>query len=318
MQKNVNNATLYGEFYIMPFSGYENVKFLVLIGISITYLSSMMGNVTITLLVCLVQQLHTPMYFFLCNLSVQDMVYVSNIQPKLLAILITDDTRISFSGCITQIFLFTFCIDTEFFLLTSMAYDRFVAICKPLHYNIIMNKRTCSLLTCTCWIAAASNGFLFSLITSNLPFCKSHDIYHFFCEVETMLALTCTDTTYIFRIIFVEGFVIGISPLLLIVTSYVFIISSIMKIQTSSGRLKMFSSCSSHLTTVLLLYGTSMGSYMKIESELSSKQNEWVSMFYLVLVPMLNPLVYSLRNKDVMKAIKSLTDRCWSLNERKA
>ncbi|XP_075060991.1 olfactory receptor 1G1-like [Mixophyes fleayi] len=300
MHENDKNSTLHGEFYILGFSSNEKLTFLVLTGIAITYLFSMIGNMIITLLVCLVDHLHTPMYFFLCNLSVQDIVCVSNIQPKLLSITITGDTRISFSGCITQIFLFVLCIDTEFYLLTSMAYDRFVAICKPLHYSIIMNKRTCSLLTSLCWIVAASNALMFSLFVSKLSFCKSHEIKHFFCEMETILTLSCTDTTHVFGVIFVESLLLGMFPMLLIIISYVFIISTIMKIQTSTGRLKTFSSCSSHLTTVMLLCGTSLGSYMKTESEQSHEQNEWVSMLYMVLVPMLNPLVYSLRKKTKM------------------
>ncbi|XP_075060992.1 olfactory receptor 5AR1-like [Mixophyes fleayi] len=305
MHEDVKNHTLNGQFYILPFSNNDKSKFLVLIGVSITYLFAMIGNMMIALLVCLVNQLHTPMYFFLCNLSVQDIVHVSNIQPELLAITITGDTSISFSGCIAQIFLFTLCIVAEYLLLTSMAYDRFVAICKPLHYSIIMNKRTCSLLICLCWIIAAANALMFSLLISNLSFCKSQDINHFFCEMETMLTLSCTSTTHVFRVIFAESFLIGIFSLLLIIISYVFIISTIMKIRTSEGRVKTFSSCSSHLTTVMLFCGTSIGSYMKTESGQSHDPSKWVSMLYIVLVPMLNPLVYSLRNQEVLKAMQS-------------
>ncbi|XP_063785999.1 olfactory receptor 5V1-like [Pseudophryne corroboree] len=291
----------------MPFSRNGNAKFGVLIGISITYLFSIMGNVIIALLVCLVEQLHSPMYFFLCSLSVQDTMHVTNIQPKLLAILITGDTRISLSGCITQVFLFVLCLNFEFLLLTSMAYDRFAAICKPLHYNIIMNKTTCRLMTSTCWFASALNALIYSLIVSSLSFCKSHDINHFFCEVKAMLTLSCTDTTYIFRLIYAESILLGMFPFLLIVISYIFIISSIMKIRTSRGRLKTFSSCSSHITTVILYCGSSIGSYLKTESVQSPQQNELIAMLYIILVPMLNPIVYSLRNKEVLKAMKSLT-----------
>nr|DBA30205.1 TPA: hypothetical protein GDO54_006218 [Pyxicephalus adspersus] len=270
------------------------------------YLISSVGNLLITSLVCLASTLHTPMYFFLCNLSVQDMLYITSILPKLMAITVTDDTSISFTGCIMQMFMFVFCLDAEFFLLTAMAYDRYVAICKPLHYSAIMNNRVCLLLNVLCWIAGGLNGLMHSLMVSKLSFCKLQDINHIFCELKTMLAISCSDTSKIITIILIEGLFIGVIPFFLIMTSYIFIISAILKIRTSAGRLKIFSSCSSHLVIVILLYGTSLGFYMKTDSENSQEQDKLFSLLYIAVVPMLNPLVYSLRNKEVVNAMKTL------------
>ncbi|XP_077329404.1 olfactory receptor 5V1-like [Lithobates pipiens] len=268
------------------------------------YLISLIGNLLMTSLVCLTSKLHTPMYFFLCNLSVQDILYISSILPKLMAITLTGDTSISFPGCIMQMFMFVFCLDAEFFLLTSMAYDRYVAICKPLHYSVIMNNRLCFLLNVLCWIAGGLNGMMHSLLVSNLAFCNLQDINHIFCELKTILAISCSDTSKIITIILIEGLFIGIIPFFLILSSYIFIISTILKIRTSEGRLKAFSSCSSHLVIVILLYGTSLGFYMRKDTEHSQETDKLLSLLYIAVVPMLNPLVYSHRNKEVLNAMK--------------
>ncbi|KAM5171846.1 olfactory receptor 1E16-like [Mantella aurantiaca] len=269
------------------------------------YLISSIGNLLITFLVFLASTLHKPMYLFLCNLSLQDILYISSILPKLMAITVTGDKSISFPGCIMQMFMFVFCLDAEFFLLTSMAYDRYVAICRPLHYSVIMNNRLCFLLNFLCWIAGGLNGLMHSLMVSKLSFCKLQDINHIFCELKTILAISCSDTSKITNIILIEGLFIGVIPFFLIMASYVFIISNILKIRTSAGRLKTFSSCSSHLIIVILLYGTSLGFYMKTDSEHSQEQDKLLSLLYIAVVPMLNPLVYSLRNKEVLNAMKT-------------
>ncbi|XP_018425063.1 PREDICTED: olfactory receptor 5V1-like [Nanorana parkeri] len=281
------------------------VSAILFISILLMYLISLVGNLLITSLVCLASTLHTPMYFFLCNLSLQDMFYISSILPKLMVITVTGDTSISFPGCILQMFMFVFCLDAEFFLLTAMAYDRYVAICKPLHYSVIMNNRLCFLLNVLCWIAGGLNGLMHSLMVSRLSFCMLQDINHIFCELKIILAISCSDTSKMITIILIEGLFIGVIPFVLIMTSYVFIISSILKIRTSAGRLKTFSSCSSHLVIVILLYGTSLGFYMKTDSEHSQEQDKLLSLLYIAVVPMLNPLVYSLRNKEVLNALKT-------------
>ncbi|KAM4749108.1 olfactory receptor 5V1-like [Rhinophrynus dorsalis] len=306
MDENLKNSTLLMEFYLLAFPSFAEVKLALFIVILLIYLLALLGNVIITALVCLVSHLQIPMYFFLCNLAIQDIIYVSTIQPKLLAITITDQHGISFAGCITQIFLFVLCLQADYLILTAMAYDRYVAICIPLRYWLIMNKRVCIVLATAAWLIACFNGLLHSLLMSDLIFCKSHNINHFFCEMKTMFALSCSDTSRNKYIIYFEICFIGFFPFALIITSYVFIISAILKISTSIGRAKAFSSCSSHLTVVILFYVTSLSFYMKPESEHSQEEDKLLSILYVALVPMLNPLVYSLRNKEVLKAMKTV------------
>ncbi|KAM4749131.1 olfactory receptor 5AR1-like [Rhinophrynus dorsalis] len=275
-------------------------------GILLMYLLATIGNMMITALVCLLSKLHTPMYFFLCNLSVQDIVYVSAILPKLMNITVTGDTNISFQGCLIQIFIFATCVTTEFLLLTAMAYDRYVAICIPFHYSLIMNKRVCAIMASVSWIISTFSSSAYSFLISNLSFCNSEEINHFFCDVESVLKISCSDSTIIKNMIFLDCFVLGFFPFLLILTSYVFIIFTILKIRTSEGRLKTFSSCSSHLTVVILFFGTSVSLYIKPESIYSQEQDKMISLLYVALVPLLNPLVYSLRNKQVLDGIRRI------------
>ncbi|KAM4749100.1 olfactory receptor 1G1-like [Rhinophrynus dorsalis] len=304
MNENIKNRTLHGDFHLLAFSSYEEVRFLLFTGVLLMYVLTVLANVTIFVLVCLESHMHTPMYFFLCNLSVQDILYVSATQTKLMAITITGNTSISFPACFSQMFLFTVCLTTEFLLLTSMAYDRYVAICIPLHYSLIMRKNVCALLSAVSWSFGALNSLMYTLLLSNLSFCNSQEINHFICELKSILILACNDIKGIMNLIFLEGVLLGLITFVLIVISYMYIISSILKINTSAGRLKAFSSCSSHLTIVVLFCGTSLGIYIKPVSEHSEEQEKLLSLLYVAVVPMLNPLVYSLRNNDVQKAMK--------------
>ncbi|CAI9584752.1 unnamed protein product [Staurois parvus] len=262
------------------------------------------GNLLITVLIWLVLHLHTPMYFFLCNLSVQDIVHVSAILPKLISIVSTGNHNISFAGCFSQMFMFIFCLNTDFLLLTSMAYDRYVAICIPLQYSVIMNVQTCVLLVSACWVIGVLNAVMHSFLMSQLTFCYHKTINHFFCDLRAILKLSSDDTMHIKTIVFAEGVLFGVIPFILILTSYVCIISSICKIHSTAGRLKTFSSCSSHIVTVILFCGASLSQYMKPETEQSEEQDKLLSLLYIAVVPMLNPLVYSLRNKAVLQAMK--------------
>ncbi|XP_053545654.1 olfactory receptor 1496-like [Bombina bombina] len=303
----VKNQTSLREFHLKTFSISKKTSPLVFTGVLVLYLLAVLGNLVIIALVCLVSQLQTPMYFFLSSLSVQDIIYISTILPKLLAITITGDTSISFSGCIIQVFVFILCIDAEFFLLTSMAYDRYVAICIPLRYSLIMNKNVCALLIAVCWVISFLNSFFLCLILSHLAYCKEQEINNFFCDSTILLTITCSDITYIFTLYMpIEFMLLGCFPFVLIIVSYICIIFTILKIRTSSGRLKTFSSCSSHLTVVILFYGTSLGLNMKPKSENSLEIDKLLSMLYIGVVPLVNPLVYSLRNKEVLQAMKSL------------
>ncbi|XP_002932805.2 olfactory receptor 13C9-like [Xenopus tropicalis] len=260
----------------------------------------------ITGLVCLVSHLHSPMYFFLCNLAVQDIIYVSSILPKLMAITITDDTSISFSGCIRQMFMFIICVTTEFFLLTFMAYDRYVAICIPLRYLIIMNKRKCIQFAFLSWFFGLVNSAFYSIVMCTLPFCTMREINHFYCDLKAMAKLSCSDITLLETLMSLESVFLGLFPFALILVSYVCIICTIVKMRTSTGRAKTFSSCSSHLTVVIIFCGTVTSTYMKQESENSQELEKLMSLLYSTIVPVLNPLIYSLRNKDVLKAVMNI------------
>ncbi|OCT90077.1 hypothetical protein XELAEV_18018692mg [Xenopus laevis] len=270
------------------------------------YILTVCANLIITALVCLVPRLHTPMYFFLCNLSVQDIVYVTAILPKFLAITITGIDSVSFLGCITQIFIYGSCVMAEFLLLTSMAYDRYVAICIPMRYSLIMKKCVCVLLASVSWFIGVTNSFMYCRLISNLLFCDHHEINHFFCDLKSVLELSCSDNENIKTVIIVLCVVFGFLPFGLILISYGNIISSVLKIRTSAGKIKIFSSCCSHLTVVVLFCGTSLSLYMKPDSENSQEMDKLLSLLYVAVTPLLNPLVYSLRNKDIINAIKNI------------
>ncbi|XP_072006348.1 olfactory receptor 5V1-like [Engystomops pustulosus] len=298
------------DFYILGFSNFKTEQILLTVGIMIMYSLTIVGNLVISMVISLVPNLHTPMYFFLCNLSVVDVIYVSSSLPKLLSITITQDNRISFAGCISQLYFFTFSAVCDIFVLTSMAGDRYVAICRPLQYTLIMNRTVCGTMSVLCWIFSAGNSLLMTLLTSGLDFCKSREISHFLCDVKTMTALSSSDTTSREIFILIEDIIVGFVPFSLTVASYVRIISTILKIHSSETRLKAFSSCTSHLTAVILFYGPILILNMKPESEHSKEQDNLISLLYVAVVPMLNPFVYSLRNKDVLDAVRKLRGMC--------
>ncbi|XP_053325643.1 olfactory receptor 5V1-like [Spea bombifrons] len=302
------NCTEQKEFHLLVFSESDKVQFVLFTGILLMFLLAVFGNLLIMILICLVPQLHTAMYFFLCNLSIQDIIYVSAILPKFLVVTMTGDTAISFPGCMTQMFLFTFCVGTEFFLLTSMAYDRYVAICVPLRYSIIMNNNVCILLAIVSWMMSIFNSLTYCLLISKLKFC-SRGVNHFYCDLKTILKLSTSDTMNIHIAVLVVCVVLGFFPFMMIIMSYICIISTILNIQTSAGRTKAFSSCSSHLTVVFLFYGTSLTFYLKPQSVHAQEQDKLLSLLYTAVVPMLNPLVYSLRNKEVLRALRILTEK---------
>ncbi|XP_073413302.1 olfactory receptor 13C8-like [Dendrobates tinctorius] len=298
------NTSFYEDFHLLAFSEYHNLSYVVILSILLMYLLCMLGNLIIIGVVWMAPQLHTPMYFFLCNLSTLDMAYVSAILPKFLDFQITKKTRISFTGCFTQLFMSVACITTEFLLLSSMAFDRYVAICVPLNYAIIMNKKTCLLLSLSPWTIGALNSLLYVFLISRLWFCDSKHITHFYCDMKALLKISCSDIRYLNLVILSEGYTLGFIAFGMILLSYVFIISAILKIKTSAKRLKIFSSCSSHLTVVLLFCGSSLSVYMNPDSKSSTDIDLMLSLLYVAVVPALNPLVYSLRNKEVLAVLK--------------
>ncbi|XP_072006349.1 olfactory receptor 1E16-like [Engystomops pustulosus] len=297
------------DFYILGFSHFKTEQILLSVGIMIMYLMTIVGNLVITMVIGLVSNLHTPMYFFLCNLAISDVIYVSSTLPKLLSITIAEDNRISFAGCISQLYFFTFSGICDVFVLTSMAGDRYVAICRPLQYILIMNRRVCGTMSALCWIVTAVNSLLLTLLTSALDFCNSHEIKYFFCDLKIMTALSSSDTTSREIFIRIEDIIFAFVPFSLTVVSYVQIISTILKIRSSETRVKAFSSCTSHLTIVILFYGPVLILYMKPDSEYSKELDNLISLLYVAVVPMLNPFAYSLRNKDVLDDVRKFNAR---------
>ncbi|XP_063797643.1 olfactory receptor 5J3-like [Pseudophryne corroboree] len=309
MKEYLINCTVQSEFHLLAFSISSGFQLLLFIGILVMYLLTLLGNLIITGLIYVTPQLHTPMYYFLCNLSVQDIIYVSSVLPKFLSILVTGDTRIAFPACITQMFFFLFCIVSEFLLLTAMAYDRYVAICIPLHYKTIMSNNVCITLISVSSLVCIFNSLIYAVLISNASFCNSQVISHFYCDLKAMIALSSGDVTGIKMFLFMENVFMGLTPLVLILVSYTCIIATIIKIRSSAGRVKAFSSCSSHLTVVLIFCGTALFSYMVPDSQVSQKQDRFLSLLYTAVVPMLNPLVYTLRNKQVLRAMDNVLKR---------
>ncbi|OCT90106.1 hypothetical protein XELAEV_18018722mg [Xenopus laevis] len=299
MNENTKNSTLQTVFHILAFSASSEKRLLLFTVLLTIYLIAVTGNLVIIYLVFFMPRLQTSMYFFICNLSILDILYISSTLPKLLYIIYTGDHSVSYNACLTQLYFFLFFADTESFLITSMAIDRYVAICKPLHYSLIMNKRTCALLAVLAWCMAAVNALILSWLIFGLSFRDFSNINNFFCDLKALLSISCHDTTYARRFILVDGMCIGVAPFGLTLASYVFIISTILKIRSSEGRMKAFSSCSSHLCLVILYYGSALCLYMRYSEE----GDLLFSLLFVILVPFFNPLIYSLRNKDILSSL---------------
>ncbi|XP_030066636.1 olfactory receptor 6C3-like [Microcaecilia unicolor] len=297
------NHTKVTEFIILGFSEFPEIQLLLFLVFLIIYLMSLTGNLLIIFTVCSDSHLQSPMFFFLSNLSFLEICYVTVTVPKLLAVLIAQNKTISFMQCMMQMYLFLACTVTEFYLLTAMAYDRYVAICKPLHYTIIMNRKVCTILVFVSWTIAFLDAVPVATLISQSYFCSSNEINHFFCDATALMTLSCSGTYVIETITYIEGTLLGFTPFILTILSYVYIISAVLKIHSATSRQKTFSTCSSHLTVVLLFYGTSFGVYLKPKSDYSMDLNKLLTVVYITAIPLLNPLIYSLRNKELKETL---------------
>ncbi|XP_037697751.1 olfactory receptor 8H1-like [Choloepus didactylus] len=297
------NNTNVPDFILMGLTDSEEIRWLLFLLFLLIYLITMLGNAGMILIIRLDLQLHIPMYFFLSYLSFLDISYSTVITPKTLEILLTSHKYISFTCCFTQMSFFVFFCGTEFFLLSSMAYDRYVAICSPLQYPIVMSRRLCCTLITGCYLMGFFESLIIVLYMNNLHFCKSNVIYHFFCDVIPILALSCTDTHDTEIVIFILGSVSVSVSLITISVSYGSILSTILKINSISGKHKAFSTCASHLLGVTIFYGTTVFTYLKPKQSYSLGKDQVASVFYTIVIPMLNPLIYSLRNKEVKNAL---------------
>ncbi|XP_062965065.1 olfactory receptor 7A10-like isoform X2 [Cynocephalus volans] len=269
------------------------------------YLVTVLGNLLIILATISDSHLHTPMYFFLSNLSFVDICFTSTTIPKMLLNIQTHSKVITYAGCITQIYFFILFGVLDNFFLTVMAYDRFVAICHPLHYTVIMNPRVCGLLVMVSWIVSALNSLFQSLMVLLLSFCTDLEIPHFFCEINQVVHLACSDTFLNDMVIYAATVLLFCGPLTGILYSYSKIVSSICGISTAQGKYKAFSTCASHLSVVSLFYGTGGGVYLSSAATHNSHSCATASVMYTVVTPMLNPFIYSLRNKDIKRALRS-------------
>ncbi|XP_031207305.1 olfactory receptor 1496 [Mastomys coucha] len=267
------------------------------------YLTTVLGNLLIIVLVQLDSHLHTPMYLFLSNLSFSDLCFSSVTMPKLLQNMQSQDPSIPYGGCLAQTYFFMVFGDMESFLLVAMAYDRYVAICFPLHYISIMSPKLCVGLMLLLWMLTISHAMMHTLLAARLSFCENNVVLNFFCDLFVLLKLACSDTYVNELMIFIMSSLLIIIPFFLIVMSYARIITSILKVPSTQGIYKVFSTCGSHLSVVSLFYGTIIGLYLCPSGNNSTVQETAMAMMYTVVTPMLNPFIYSLRNRDMKRAL---------------
>ncbi|XP_053514071.1 olfactory receptor 7A17-like [Artibeus jamaicensis] len=298
------NITQISEFLLLGLSEEPELQ-PILFGLFLSiYLITVLGNLLIMLAISSDSHLHKPMYFFLSNLSLVDICFTSTTIPKMLVNIQTQSKAITYAGCITQIYFFIHFAGLDDFILTVMAYDRYVAICHPLHYTVIMNPRLCGLLVLGSWIISILNSLLESLMVLQLSFCSDLEIPHFFCELKEVVQLACSDTLPNDIVMYFATGLLAGGPLTGILYSYSKIVSSICAISSAQGKYKAFSTCASHLSVVSLFYGTSLGVYLSSAGTHSSQSSATASVMYTVVTPMLNPFIYSLRNKDIKNALK--------------
>ncbi|XP_006898167.1 PREDICTED: olfactory receptor 2T4-like [Elephantulus edwardii] len=300
------NHTRGFDFILLGFFNQSKDPALLCVVIFVIFLMALSGNAVLIFLIQSNVHLHTPMYFFIGQLSLMDMAYISVTVPKILMDQILGTKKISAPECGIQMFLYLTLGGSEFFLLAAMAYDRYMAICHPLRYPVLMNHRICLLLTSGCWFFGSVDGFMLTSITMSFPFCRSREIHHFFCEVPAVMKLSCSDTSLIETLMYLCCVLMILIPVTIISSSYSFILLTIHRMKSAEGRKKAFTTCSSHMAVVSLFYGAAIYTYMIPSSYHTPEKDMVVSFFYTILTPVLNPLIYSFRNKDVTGALKKM------------
>ncbi|XP_064432848.1 olfactory receptor 7A17-like isoform X1 [Mirounga angustirostris] len=303
------NQTPISEFILLGLSEEGELQPLLLWLFLSMYLVTFSGNLLIILAIVMDSHLHMPMYFFLSNLSFVDICFTSTTIPKMLWNIQTQSKVITYAGCLSQMYFSMLLAGLDNFLLTVMAYDRFVAICHPLHYMVIMNPKFCGILLLVCWVLSVLDSLLQDLMVLQLSFCTQLEIPHFFCELNQVIQLACSDTFFNNLAIYLASGLLGFIPLIGILSSYSRIVTSILKISSSGGKYKAFSTCGSHLLVVSLFYGTGFGVYLSSAASQNSRTTAIASVMYTVVTPMLNPFIYGLRNRDIKLALrKTLCD----------
>ncbi|KAM6184932.1 olfactory receptor 2M3-like [Rhynchocyon petersi] len=303
------NHTFSTDFILMGiFSHTRTHVFLFSLVLGI-FIVALLGNTTMVLLIYMDTQLHTPLYFLLSQLSFMDLMLICTTVPKMASNYLSGWRSISVAGCEVQIFFYVSLFGAECFLLAVMAYDRYAAICYPLQYPNLMSQKMCGLMAAASWILGSLDGIVDVVATLFFSYCGSREIPQFFCDVSALLSLSCTDTSTFETVIFICCVLMLLFPLLLIIVSYIRVIMAVMQISSGEGRKKTFRTCASHIIVVGMYYGSAMFIYMRPTSNRSPTQDKMVSAFYTILTPMLNPLIYSLRNKDVSRAFMRLLRR---------
>ncbi|KAM9099678.1 olfactory receptor 1361-like [Sarcophilus harrisii] len=303
------NQSGISEFILLGLSEEPEQQRLLFFLFLLMYLITGLGNLLIMIAISCNSHLHTPMYFFLSNLSLVDICFTSTTIPKMLSNHISKNRTIPYAGCLTQAFFFIWFTGIDSVLLTAMAYDRYVAVCAPLHYNTVMTPSICALLVLVSWSWAFINALTDTVLLTRLSFCGHNEIPHFFCDLSPLLKLACSDTFINDLMVHTMGALIVFLPFIGILISYTHIFIAVMKISSVKGMQKVFSTCGSHLTVVCLFYGTIIGVYFSPTSSHTAQQDTAATVMYTVVTPMLNPFIYSLRNKDMKEALKMLIIR---------
>ncbi|XP_037679078.1 olfactory receptor 2T27-like [Choloepus didactylus] len=306
------NYSMYADFFLLGLFSNTRFPWLLFALILLVFVISIASNTIMIILIQVDSVLHMPMYFLLSQLSLMDILYISTIVPKMLVDQVLGHTAISFAACTAQHFLYLTLAGAEFFLLGLMTYDRYVAICHPLHYPILMSRKVCLLIVVAAWLGGSIDGFLLTPVTMQFPFCASREINHFFCEVPALLKLSCMDTSAYETVMYVCCILMLLIPFSVISASSTRILITVYRMTEAEGRKKAVATCSSHMVIVCLFYGAAMYTYVLPHSYHTPEQDKTVSAFYTILTPMLNPLIYSLRNKDVTRALQKALGRCFS------
>ncbi|XP_052585272.1 olfactory receptor 2W1 [Peromyscus californicus insignis] len=300
-----NHSALHG-FILLGFSDHPQLEMILSGVVTFFYVITLVGNTAIILATLLDPHLHTPMYFFLRNLSFLDLCFTTSIVPQMLVNLWGPDKTISSVGCVVQLYVYMWLGSIECLLLAVMSYDRFTAICKPLHYFIIMNPRLCIKMIVMVWSISLANSVVLCTLTVNLPRCGHNLLDHFLCELPAMVKIACVDTTAVEMSVFALGIVIVLTPLILILISYAYIAKTVLNMKSRAGQKKAINTCGSHLTVVSIFYGTIIYMYLQPGKRASKDQGKFLTLFYTIITPSLNPLIYTLRNRDMKDALRKL------------
>ncbi|XP_026363370.1 olfactory receptor 2M3-like [Ursus arctos] len=303
-----NHTSLSG-FILLGLFGYSTYDLFLFSLVLLASAVALLGNSLFLLLIQANRHLHTPMYFFLSQLSIMDLIMMSSVVPKMAVNLLSGSKSISRGACATQIFLVVMVTGAECFLLAVMAYDRYAAVCHPLRYPVLMNWKACSLLTMASWMVGVSDSVIDVGVVFSFPYCGSLEVDHFFCEVPALLRLSCADTSLFEDLIYACCVVMLLLPLVVIVASYTRVLTAVIRMPSTEGKQKALTTCSSHLAVVSLYYGGAMFSYMQRASSRTPVRDRATSIFYTILTPMLNPLIYSLRNREITRALRKMLDR---------